>query len=112
MRFATRLEDSTIVIRAQDRLDSANAQVFCDYLDAAIQSAGACVVIDMQGLDYISSAGLRAVLQALRKLEQQDGKLAICSLTAGVRNVFETSGFDQLIDVHPSCSEAIAAVAN
>ena len=111
MSFAIRRENETLVIRAEDRLDSANAQAFCDHLNAVVQTTGESVVVDMEGLYYISSAGLRAILQVLRKLQQQDGKLAICSLSSPVRDVFETSGFDQLIDVHPSCSEAIAAVA-
>lgn len=112
MSFATHRENATLVIRAEDRLDSANAQAFCEHLEPLLRTGGDSVVVDMEGLDYISSAGLRAILQVLRKLEQQDGRLAICSLSTPVRNVFETSGFDQLIDVHPSCSAAIAAVAS
>ena len=36
---------------------------------------------------------------------------SLCSLSSDVRAVFETSGFDQLIAIHPSRAEAVAAVA-
>ena len=49
----------TPVIGAEGRLDSACAQVFHDRLDYAIETAGRAVVIDMENLSYISSAGLR-----------------------------------------------------
>ena len=110
MAIGSRREDSTWVIQTEGRLDSGNAQALCDLLNAATESPGQSVVIDMEDLVYISSAGLRAILQAVRKTERQNSRLALCSLSEDVRDVFETSGFDQLIDIHPSCPEAMAAV--
>ena len=110
MAFGSRREDATWVIQTERRLDSGNAQALCDLLDAANEPPGLSVVIDMEDLVYISSAGLRAILQAVRKAERQNSKLALCSLSEDVRGVFQTSGFDQLSDIHPSCPQAIAAV--
>ena len=110
MAFGSRREDTTWVIQTEGRLDSGNAQALCDLLDAATESPGQSVVIDMEDLVYISSAGLRTILQAVRKTERQNSKLALCSLSEDVRGVFQTSGFDQLIDIHPSYPDAIAAV--
>ena len=68
MVIETRRDNGTLVIRAEDRLDLANAQVFHDELDAAIESSERAVVIDMSGLTYISSAGLRVIIQMLREV--------------------------------------------
>ena len=110
MAIINRQKGDALLIKTGKRLDSANAQTFHDRLDNAIDSGASAVVIDMEDLVYISSAGIRVILQALRKMEQQDARLALCSLSEGVRNVFGTSGFDQLIDIRTSKSEAIAAV--
>lgn len=110
MAFGSRREDTTWVIQTEGRLDSGNAQALCDLLDAAAEFPGQSVIIDMADLVYLSSAGLRAILQAVRKTERQNSKLALCSLSEDMREVFETSGLDQLIDIHPSCLEAMAAV--
>lgn len=111
MVIETRRDSGALVIRAEDRLDLVNAQIFHDELDAAIESSERAVVIDMAGLTYISSAGLRVILQMLRRMQRQDARLALCSLSIEVQNVFDTSGIAQLVDIRPSREEAIAAVS-
>ena len=101
---------ATVLVLAEPRLDSSNADAFNEELESASGSANRAVVIDMQDLHYISSAGLRAIMQAVRRMQQQGGSLALCSLSTEVRGVFETSGFDQLIAIHPTRAEAVAAV--
>ena len=110
MRTESSRETSALVIRAGDRLDSVNAREFHDRLGPAIETAQRAVVVDMEELVYISSAGLRAVLQVSKQLERQSVGFAICSLSKPVREVFEVSGFDQMIDIRPSRADALAAV--
>ena len=45
-----------------------------------------------------------------KELERRSVRFAICSLSKPVREVFEVSGFDQVIDIRPSRAEALAAV--
>ena len=104
-------DGGTVFVLADQRLDSSNAGSFSEELQSVTGAASRGVVIDMQGLDYISSAGLRAIMQAVRKMQHQGGSLALCSLSSDVRAVFETSGFDQIIAIHPTRAEAVAAVA-
>lgn len=111
MVIETLRDSGALVISAEDRLDLANAQIFHDELDAAIEASERAVVIDMAGLTYISSAGLRVVLQMLRRLQRQDARLALCSLSKEVLDVFNTSGIARLVDIQPSREEAIAAVS-
>ena len=103
---------ATVLVLAEPRLDSSNADAFNEELESAAGSASRAVVIDMQDLDYISSAGLRAIMQAVRRMQQQGGSLALCSLSTDVLAVFQTSGFDQLIAIHPTRAEAVAAVGS
>lgn len=111
MAVNTLSEGGTVFVMTDRRLDSSNAGAFKDELEFAARGASRSVVIDMQGLDYISSAGLRAIMQSVRKMEQQGGSLALCSLSSDVRAVFETSGFDQLVAIHSNRAEASAVVA-
>ena len=111
MAIETRRDNGTLVIQAEERLDLASAQKFHDELDAAIASSERAVVIDMSGLTYISSAGLRVVVQMVRRMQRQDAKLALCSLSNEVLDVFNTSGIARLVDIRPSRAEAIAAVS-
>ena len=104
-------DNGTLIIQTEERVDSVNAQAFYQELDSAIESDDRAVVMDMEKLAYISSAGLRVILQTARKLQQQNAKFAICSLSGTVREVFEISGFDRVIDIHSSQAEAVAAVS-
>ena len=103
-------DDATIFVLAEHRLDSSNASIFQQELESASASATHAVVVDMDSVRYISSAGLRVIMQGVRRMQQQGGCLALCSLSDNVRTVFETSGFDQLIAIHPSRADAVAAV--
>ena len=105
-------ESGVLVIQARHRLDSTSAQDFHDRLGAAIAAARRAVVVDMEELTYISSAGLRVMLQATKDLERRGVRFAICSLSKDVRETFEVSGFDQMIDIRPSRADALAAVTS
>ena len=111
MAINTLYDGATVLVLADHRLDSSNVGAFNEELECAAGAVSRAVVVDMQGLDYISSAGLRAIMQAVRKVQQQGGSLSLCSLSSDVRAVFETSGFDQLVAIHPTRAEAIAAAA-
>ena len=100
----------TLIIEAAERVDSTNAQRFLEDLDAAIEPTDQVVILDMEKLTYISSAGLRVVLQTAKTLQRQNSGFALCALSGTVREVFEISGFDQVISIHPSQEEAIAAL--
>ena len=100
----------TLIIEAAERVDSTNAQRFLEDLDAAIEPTDQLVILDMEKLTYISSAGLRVVLQTAKTLQRQNSGFALCALSGTVREVFEISGFDQVIAIHPSQEEAISAL--
>ena len=105
-------ENGALVIQTEDRLDGANAQAFHDRLEAAIESVEGTIIIDLHGLAHVSNAGLRVIVQAVREMQQQNVRLAICSQSDDVRAAFRTSGIDRLVDIHPSREDAIAAVSS
>lgn len=74
-----------------------------DALEAALRGAvegNGKVAADFSALDYISSAGIRAVLQAARAAQGRDSEFAICSPSAQVKRVFDMSGLQQILRIH------------
>ena len=67
-------------------------------------------VWDCSQLTYISSAGLRTVLQALKRLSAHDGHLIIAAPSHHVLEVFEISGFKELLALSPDRAKAIASL--
>ena len=111
MEIAQERDGDVVVVRLSGRLDSSTAKAAEDGIATAIGSADQPrIVFDLSGLTYISSAGLRVLLVANKKLKQANGKMALCGLAAGVREVFSISGFDTILALYPGRSAAIAAV--
>jgi anti-anti-sigma factor len=99
-----------LILRPAGRLDSTSApeleRVVTESLDAHTRR----LVFDFSELDYISSAGLRVVLLAGKRLRADGGKMALAGLRTMVREVFEMSGFIQLFPVASTLDEALLQV--
>ncbi|MYD51324.1 MAG: STAS domain-containing protein [Dehalococcoidia bacterium] len=110
MELNVERDGGTVVVGAGERIDGTNAREFQSALEDAIEETDRAVILDLADLTYISSAGLRAILMTARSLRRQDAALAVCSLTDSVREVFEISGFNQIIPVHSSRDDAVNAL--
>ncbi|MEY4750686.1 MAG: hypothetical protein RIQ60_2900 [Pseudomonadota bacterium] len=103
--------DQLPVHAVRGRVDSASAGEMERALASAYAQAGQKVVLDLSGLDYISSAGLRVVLMMAKRAKQSSGRLVLCGLSASVREVFEISGFLKILEVVKDLPAASAALA-
>ena len=103
-------DGATLIARAGERVDGANARQFQEDLDGLIRGSDQVVILDLQELCYISSAGLRVILLTAKSLSRQGSKFAVCSLSEPVREIFQISGFDKIIPVHTSLTEARQAL--
>jgi anti-anti-sigma factor len=87
------------VVGVRGRADAEAA----DELESALREAVEAhpkVAADFAALDYISSAGLRAVLQAARAAQARNAEFAVCSLSAPVKKVFDMSGLHHVLRIH------------
>jgi len=99
------------VIALKGRLDSANAGELEKGLGDLFTQPGQKAVVDMEKLDYISSAGLRVVLMLAKRARQTGGRLLLSCLAPSVREVFEISGFLKIIEVASTTEAAVTALA-
>ena len=102
--------EGVLVICVTGRIDGLNAQEFHENLDKEIGGSENPVVLDLEKLSYISSAGLRSILLIAKTLQDRNTRFMLCSLSVPIREIFEIAGFDKIIDVIESRSDAIAAI--
>ena len=103
--------EHTLVINIVGRVDGMNTREFQSGLEQTTRSyGGPAIVLDFEGLSYISSAGLRAILLVAEAMNRRSKKLALCSLPSTILEIIQTTGFDNIIDVYMSRSSAIEAV--
>ena len=110
MSISTEREGGALIAKAEGRVDGANALEFHETLESAISPDDKGMVLDFQGISYISSAGLRVVLLVAKTLQKQQAKMAVCSLSEPIREIFEISGFDKIIPVYASRQDALAGL--
>ena len=64
-------------------------------------------LIDLAGIGYVSSAGLRVLLALAKQLDGGKGDLKLCGLNASVRQVFDVAGFSKLFAIFPNRDAAL-----
>lgn len=102
-----------VVLAPRGRIDHASADAFGanlqPYLDQCRDDAGS-IVLDMHGVDYVSSVGLRILMVASRQVKAQNGRIVIAGLAPLVREVFDISRFNLVFDLFDDVDAALAAV--
>lgn len=105
------MADDIYTSRPKGRLDSSACPAFEAEVVGALNAGNKRVLFDFSDLDYISSAGLRVVLMAAKRLKESGGKMALCSLNEMIKEVFEVSGFDRILDIQPNAESGRARLA-
>ena len=90
-------EDTSLVLALVGRLDTVTAPALeaevSNSLDGVTQ-----LVMDFEKLDYISSAGLRVLLSAQKRMNKQ-GSMTVKNVNADIREVFEITGFCDILTI-------------
>jgi anti-anti-sigma factor len=97
------------VMRINGRVDSETAPELDDALAKLLQDNRNKIVLDLQGVDYISSAGLRAIVKAYQAARKSGGDLRLASVSTPVEVVLRTVGMMQMLQMFPTEQEATAS---
>ncbi|EHL99970.1 STAS domain protein [Acetobacteraceae bacterium AT-5844] len=92
----------------EGRLDTATVPAVEQDLLALVKGKG--LVLDLSGVRFVSSAGLRVLLKAAKAARAGGSGFAACGLQPAVHEVFEIGGFLQIIPTFATRGEAIAAL--
>ncbi len=108
MEITQRVEGDIIVFLPTGRIDTLASTELVEALQSAVSAGNHNMVVDMSGVDYISSAGLRALAAVQVRSKAEGGDMKLASLNKRVTRVFNIIGFDLLMSIHPTPEAAIA----
>lgn len=97
------------MLSLEGRLDAVSSDEAGTRIDGVIEDGAEKIVLDLYGLEYISSSGLRVMLAALKKVRSRGGDIRLAALMPFVREVFEISGFSRIFLVFDDAGEAVAS---
>jgi anti-anti-sigma factor len=96
------------VLAISGRIDSSNAMDLSNRLREMYAIRGRLLLLDLEGVDYITSAGFRTLLIGRRHAISSGGAFALCSPAPKVRELFDMGGFIDNFSIHPTREEGVA----
>ncbi len=110
MQLTVNEEKNCTIGSLDGRMDATTTSDFETQCKALIQDGKTTLLINLEKLEYISSAGLRGILTIIKLIKQQSGKIGFCALQPMVSEVFKVSGFTSMLSIYPGKDEALLSM--
>jgi anti-anti-sigma factor len=101
--------DGIMEIRLEGRLDTAGAEAV-ELRFSALTGGNPAVIINLSGVEFLTSLGIRLLLQGAKTVRSKHGKLVLLQPSERIQNVLKAAGIDALIPVYQDREAATAAV--
>lgn len=103
MEFASQQIVDVTLIRVQGRIDHKTAKDFENALkplmDQFIAGEYKKILIDLDGVDFMTSAGLRVLMIMAKTCDKEKGQIAVAALQPGIKEIFKISRFDLVLKI-------------
>lgn len=99
--------DGTQIVDIEGRIDSGNANDVQKSLADIVEKTSGALVISLEHVDYISSAGLRVLLLTFKSLSADKRGMALAALNPDVRDIMHITGFEKILSCHDTVDAAV-----
>ena len=96
------------IMKAKGRIDSESAPELDKALSKLITDGRNKIVLNLQGVEYMSSAGLRSLVKALKGAQGAGGDLRLASVPKEIEGLLLTVGMMQMFKLFSTSEEAVA----
>lgn len=110
MQLGAEIKGQVCVVSLTGRLDTVAAPDFDKSMAEHLGQDVRAYLLDLGGLEYVSSAGLRSLLVLAKKLQASQRKLVLCGLNELIDEVFDVSGFKPLFTICAGPEEGIQEI--
>ena len=107
LSVSSREREGVVLLYPSGFINAHTVRIFEEALQRAIGSGCYQIVLSGQGLRYVASAGLGALMGVIEEVRGNGGDIRIAELNETVRNIFEMLGFNHLYRIFPSEQEAV-----
>ena len=97
MKISKEKIDTKLTVTLEGRLDTTTAPELSDALKDALDGITE-LIMDLKGLEYISSAGLRVLLSSQKVMDKQ-GKMIVKNANDSIKEIFEVTGFSEILTI-------------
>ena len=109
MKTEVKHEENITTVAVRGSVDALTAPDLARVIVDQIAEGHVYLVVDLTGVEFMSSAGLRTLLGAVKESRSQGGDLRIASTNPGIDKVLKMSGFNNIAKVFTSNADAVAS---
>jgi anti-sigma B factor antagonist len=102
-------QDQTTVVSIVGSVDALTAGELTDLLLENIDSQHVHLVVDLGEVDFMSSAGLRAIMTSLKESRKHGGDLRLAAAQPGVEKILKMSGFTTILKSYSTLDQAVSS---
>jgi len=110
MTIETSQLEKAVLLKVSGRMDAENSHEFEQACEQWITRGSKHLIVDLGGLQYVSSMGLRSFLSVAQKLQSSSGSLILCDLNGLPRQVFELTRLIGVFPVFDTAQQALATL--
>lgn len=96
-----------IIVRFSGQFDFSHVAVARSIINRRVESGARLIIANLDGLDYIDSAGLGVLVGTLARLREREGELAIVCHSPRIRRVFDITKLTQLLTMYDDEASAL-----
>ena len=103
--------ERVVLLTLDGRLEGRNAPMLTEKVFAAVGRGNARVVLDCEGMGYVDSSGMRALLVSAKLCNEKGGRMVLAALLPECRSIIDMGGFTSVIDYFETREAALTALA-
>lgn len=101
--------DHKKIVRIQGKIDATSAPILEKKIQPLLETETK-ILMDFSKVEYLSSAGMRLLLAAARKLKAKGGMLVFCKINDAVSEIIKMAGFEKILMIYPDEGSALKAL--
>lgn len=110
MDLTTERQGDVLLVDVRGRIDAIAVSTFTEAVEDAARETDRALVLDLAGLAYLGSTGLRAILLIAKDLGNRNASLILCALPAPIRKVLRITGFERFLPIYETRADALASL--
>lgn len=107
MGFEINQNDNVVVLNVLDDVILDTVEEFRGIIQSLIKQKACYVILDLSGVEFISSRGLGAIGSAMDLMRKHSGDLKVFGMRPEVQTIFDICGLSQILDIYDSQEEAV-----
>lgn len=102
-----RNESGVTILKPEGRIDASSMQAFSGRIQQAVDGGSKKILIDFGKTEYMSSAGVRSIIDGMKKVQAVKGSFAVCSPNEHLTELFDVIRLDQVVKIYKDDFEAL-----